>query len=119
RLFKHCVPGVDKALWLDPLLVETAFYILAVRDELGCASHLTNVAQQQRLCRRVELCVTLFIQLQTRRFESGCVDSVGGSTVHLPEQRPGLRAHELRQIPENTAPHGLIEDGLIDIANER
>ena len=62
RFFQARLPRVDEALRLDPLLIETALYILAVRDELGRASDLANLAQQQRLCRRVELCVTLFVQ---------------------------------------------------------
>src|SRR5262245_46399730 len=45
--------------------------------------------------------------------------NLGGSTVPLPKQRPGLCAYELRQVPERAAPHGFVEDGLINIANER
>src|SRR5207248_3015520 len=118
RLLKARVPGVEKALRLDPFLVETALHILAVRDQLSRASHLANFAQQQRLCRGVELCVALFVQLKTRRLDSSCMDNVGGSAVPLPKQCPGLSAHELRQVLENATPRGPIEDGLIDIANE-
>src|SRR5262249_53824246 len=119
RLLEAGVPRVDKALRLDPFLVETAFYILAVRDQFGRASHLADVAQQQRLCRGIELCVALFVQLKTGRLDSSCMDNLDRSAVPLPKQRPGLHVHELRQILENAAPHGPIEDGLINMANER
>src|SRR5689334_1916808 len=71
-----CLPAVDKALRLHPLRVETALHILAVRDEIGCASHLADITQQQRLRGRIELCVMLYVCFQTGGFDSECMDTV-------------------------------------------
>jgi hypothetical protein len=75
-LVEACLPRVDEALRLHPLRVETALHILAVRDDIGCASHFAHVTQQQRLCRRIEICVMLFVCFQTGGFDPECMDII-------------------------------------------
>src|SRR5439155_544877 len=120
RLVEAGLHHVDNALRLRPLSVETCFDKPAVWEKIGRGCNHADVAEKHRCRCGIELCVMLRVQLNVIRLDTKCVDDLGGSDHSAPPQQcTPMRDDELRRLADHPAPQRLVEDCVVDIADQR